>query len=93
LVFEKLPNNTFGLIEWYPNKKKKNRSEEIIEKVEKLSKGSNAEEVENISEIITDNIVQSVTQEEPISRVTIRRKRTKPAAQAGNSSNEEENKL
>ncbi len=51
--FHKLPNSTFGLLSWYPNIKKKNRSEELLDKADKLNDNSNSES-ENPSETIKD---------------------------------------
>jgi hypothetical protein len=80
-------NASFGLIEWYP--KKRNRSEEILKKIDE-AKGVDNEET-GAADKIAAGIVTSA-KEPNVKKVLIRRTKN-PAEKVGNSSNEEDNKL
>lgn len=72
-LFHKLPNNTFGLLEFYPDRKKKTKAGELIKKLADVENSDT--DTENIAaEVIAENITKSVDQEEPIPKTMIRRK-------------------
>ncbi|MGA3209201.1 MAG: hypothetical protein ABSE05_15440 [Syntrophales bacterium] len=54
-IFHRLPNNTFGLLAWYPGKKKPTKAGELIKKIGSITEGSESEMTDTASNLEEDN--------------------------------------